>query len=174
MLFWKINRKWWNRNWTANTLIKNSEVEDYREIVFNIDRKKTLVSWPRSLTLLLALFVNDVTSICMVSIISRAKTMVTWPRRLTLMLAVFVKYVKSIFPSCYIYLPISIQYFQSHNNNGDLAKKFDFAAGSFHPISWSCLCHSRSLDHAQVFLPLVLARQTRNITAFCDKKGAHI
>ena len=43
-------------------------------------RKKTLVSWPRSLTLLLALFVNDVTSICqMVSIISRAKTMVTWP-----------------------------------------------------------------------------------------------
>ena len=81
--------------------------------------------------------------------------------------------LQCIFPSCYIYLPISIQYFQSLNN-GDLAKKFDFAAGSFHPISWSCLCHSRSLDHAQVFLPLVQARQNCNITAFCDKNGAHM
>ena len=66
MLFWKINRKWWNRNWTANTLIKNSEVGEWREIVFHLDRKKTLVSWPRSLTLLLALFVNDDTSICQI------------------------------------------------------------------------------------------------------------
>ena len=64
------------------------------------------------------------------------------------------------------------QYFQSLNN-GDLAKKFDFAAGSFHPISWSCLCHSRSLDHAQVFLPLVQARHC-NITVFCDKNGARM
>ena len=81
--------------------------------------------------------------------------------------------LQCIFPSCYIYLPISIQYFQSLNN-GDLAKKFDFAAGSFHPISWSCLCHSRSLDHAQVFLPLVQARQNCNITVFCDKNGARM
>ena len=162
MLFWKINRKWWNRNWTANTLIKNSEVEDLREIVFHLDRKKTLVYWPRSLTLLLALFVNDVTSICqMVSIISRAKT----PGQEDLLWCwhYLSNMLQCIFPSCYIYLPISIQYFQSLNN-GDLAKKFDFAAGSFHPISWSCLCHSRSLDHAQVFLPLVQARQNCKIT----------